>query len=183
LVFVLRRTAVKSELATRGESRRYTPSRHFVFLFIFFCFFCFFSKFSKLNSSSRFIGAFKRKKKENLSGGEFGHRLGAFRHGVLGQFTRQDQSNGRLDFSGRHGRLLVVSGQLGGFSRDLFEDVVDEGVHDAHRLGGDAGVRVHLLQDLVDVDLVGFDLLLGGLLGAALDGLFRWFLAGHCVVS
>jgi len=40
-----------------------------------------------------------------------------------------------------------------------------------------------LLQDLVDVDLVGFDLLLGGLLGAALDGLFRWFLAGHCVVS
>ena len=49
---------------------------------------------------------------------------------MLGQFTRQDQSNGRLDFSGRHGRLLVVSGQLGGFSRDLFEDVVDEGVHD-----------------------------------------------------
>ena len=99
---------------------------------------------------------------------------------MLGQFTRQDQSNGRLDFSGRHGRLLVVSGQFRGFSRDLFEDVVDEGVHDAHRLGGDAGVRVHLLQDLVDVDLVGFDLLLGGLLGAALDGLFRWFLAGHC---
>ena len=98
---------------------------------------------------------------------------------MLGQFTRQDQSNGRLDFSGRHGRLLVVSGQLGGFSRDLFEDVVDEGVHDAHRLGGDAGVRVHLLQDLVDVDLVGFDLLLGGLLGAAFDGLLCWFLAGH----
>ena len=47
---------------------------------------------------------------------------------MLGQFTRQDQSNGRLDFSGRHGRLLVVSGQLGGFSRDLFEHVVDEGV-------------------------------------------------------
>ena len=103
---------------------------------------------------------------------------------MLGQFTRQDQSNGRLDFSGRHGRLLVVSGQLGGFSRDLFEDVVDEGVHDAHRLGGDAGVRVHLLQDLVDVDLVGLDLrllllgtgssLLHGLLGGLLVGLLRW---------
>ena len=108
-----------------------------------------------------------------------GDSLGPFGDGVLGQFTRQDQSNGRLDFSGRHGRLLVVSSQLGGFSRDLFEDVVDEGVHDAHRLGGDAGVRVHLLQDLVDVDLVGFDLLLGGLLGAAFDGLLCWFLAGH----
>ena len=34
---------------------------------------------------------------------------------MFGQFARQDQSNGRLDFSGRHGRLLVVSGQLGGF--------------------------------------------------------------------
>ena len=98
---------------------------------------------------------------------------------MLGQFTRQDQSHGRLDFSARHGRLLVVSRQFRGFSRDLFEDVVDEGVHDAHRLGGDAGVRVHLLQDLVDVDLVGFDLLLGGLLGAAFDGLLCWFLAGH----
>ena len=98
---------------------------------------------------------------------------------MLGQFTRQDQSNGRLDFSGRHGRLLVVSGQLGGFSRDLFEDVVDEGVHDAHRLGGNPGVRMDLLQDFVDVNLVGFDLLLGGLLGAAFDGLLCWFLAGH----
>jgi len=116
---------------------------------------------------------------ERLRGGKLGDSLGPFGDGVLGQFTRQDQSNGRLDFSGRHGRLLVVSGQLGGFSRDLFEDVVDEGVHDAHRLGGDAGVRVHLLQDLVDVDLVGFDLLLGGLLGAAFDGLLCWFLAGH----
>ena len=123
-------------------------------------------------SKFRTLGGFKKRKRTRDS-------LGAFRHGVLGQFTRQDQSNGRLDFSGRHGRLLVVSGQLGGFSRDLFEDVVDEGVHDAHRLGGDAGVRVHLLQDLVDVDLVGFDLLLGGLLGAAFDGLLCWFLAGH----
>jgi len=98
---------------------------------------------------------------------------------VLGQFTRQDQSHGRLDFSARHGRFLVVSRQFRGFRRDLFEDVVDEGVHDAHRLGGDAGVRMDLLQNLVDVDLVGFDLLLGGLLGAAFDGLLRWFLAGH----
>ena len=97
---------------------------------------------------------------------------------MFGQFARQDQSNGRLDFSRRHGRLLVVSGQLGGFSRDLFEDVVDEGVHDGHGLGGDAGVGVDLLENLVDVDLVGLGLGLLGL-GAALgDGLLGGLLGG-----
>ena len=45
----------------------------------------------------------------------------------------------------------------------------------------DAGVRVHLLQDLVDVDLGGLDLLLGGRLGATFDGFLCWFLAGHVV--
>ena len=61
--------------------------------------------------------------RENLeyAEGKIGDRLGPIGDGVFGQFARQDQSNGRLDFSGRHGRLLVVSGQLGGFSRDLFE--------------------------------------------------------------
>ena len=98
---------------------------------------------------------------------------------MLGQFTRQDQSNGRLDFSGRHGRLLVVSGQLGGFSRDLFEDVVDEGVHDAIALRR-CRSPVHLLQDLVDVDLVGFDLLLGRRL-VTLDGFLAGFLPGCCM--
>ena len=36
------------------------------------------------------------------------------------------------------------------FCGDALEQVVDEGVHDAH--GGDTGVGVHLLEDLVDVD-------------------------------
>ena len=35
--------------------------------------------------------------------------------------------------------------------RDAVEDVVDEGVHDGHALLGDARVRVHLLEDAVDV--------------------------------
>ena len=102
---------------------------------------------------------------------------------MLGQFTRQDQSHGRLDFSARHRRLLVISRQFRGFRRDLFEDVVDERIHDAHRFAGNPGVRMDLLQDFVDVNLVGFDLLLGGLLGAAFDGLLRWFLAGHFCFS
>jgi hypothetical protein len=35
---------------------------------------------------------------------------------------------------------------------------VDERVHDGHRLGGDTGIGVHLLEHLVDVDLVGLGL-------------------------
>ena len=34
---------------------------------------------------------------------------------------------------------------------DALENVVDEGVHDAHGLGRDAGVRMDLLQHLVHV--------------------------------
>ena len=57
----------------------------------------------------------------------------------------------------------------------------DERVHDGHALGGDAGVGVHLLEHLVDVDLVRLrlglalglaalgDRLLGGLLGRVLN--------------
>ena len=102
---------------------------------------------------------------------------------MLGQFARQDQSHGRLDFSARHRGFFVVPRQFRGFRRDLFEDVVDERVHDAHRLAGNPGVRMDLLQDFVDVNLVRFDLLFRGLLGAAFDGLLRWFLAGHfCVL-
>ena len=75
--------------------------------------------------------------------------------------------------------LLVVSDELGGLGGDLLEDVVDEGVHDGHSLGGDAGVGVHLLEDLVDVDLVGLGL---GLLLAAIaalgDGLLGGLLGG-----
>ena len=115
----------------------------------------------------------------NLRGGELGDRLGTFGDGVLGELTRQDEADRGLDFAGGDRRLLVVSRELGGFGGDLFEDVVDEGVHDGHRLGGDTGVRVHLLQDLVDVDLVGFRLgLAADLLGAGrllLSGLLRHY--------
>ena len=58
---------------------------------------------------------------------------------------------------------LGVSDESGRFTGDSFEDIVDEGVHDAHGLLGDAGLGVNLLEDTVDVDGEGFDsLLLGG---------------------
>ena len=66
----------------------------------------------------------------------------------------------------------------------LLEDVVDERVEDRHGLGRDAGVGVHLLEDLVDVDLVrlvlGLDALLGAALGDLLGGLLSSSLGSHC---
>ncbi|XP_032197278.1 uncharacterized protein LOC116589449 [Mustela erminea] len=66
----------------------------------------------------------------------------------------QQQAHGRLDLPGRDGRALVVVRQAGRLARDALEDVVDERVHDAHGLGRDAGVGMHLLQHLVHVHRV-----------------------------
>ena len=75
---------------------------------------------------------------------------------MLGQLSWKDEPDSGLNLPGGHGRLLGVPSELGGLAGDLLEDVVDEGVHDGHGLGGDSGVGVDLLQHLVDVDAVGF---------------------------
>ena len=74
---------------------------------------------------------------------------------MLGQLTGEQEPDSGLDLPGGDGGPLVVVGKAGGLGSDPLEDVVDKGVHDAHGLGGDAGVGVHLLQDLVDVDGIG----------------------------
>ena len=51
---------------------------------------------------------------------------------MLGEFSGEEEAYGGLDLSGGEGVLLVVSDELGGFSGNLLEDVVDERVHDAH---------------------------------------------------
>ena len=103
---------------------------------------------------------FKRRegrRRENLLGaGVFGNSLGAFRDGVFGQFTGQEETDGRLDLAARDGRALVVVGQTRRLTGDAFKDVVDERVHDGHGLGRDASVGVHLLQHFVDVNGVAF---------------------------
>ena len=71
---------------------------------------------------------------------------------MLGQLSGQEEPDSGLDLPGGDGGPLVVVGQAGSFSSNTFKDIVDKGVHDAHGLGGDTGVGVHLLQDLVDVD-------------------------------
>ena len=90
----------------------------------------------------------------NLGAGELGDGLGALGHGVLGELTREDEADRGLHLAGREGGLLVVAGELAGLGRDALEDVVDERVHDGHAALGDAGVGVHLLEHLVDVDRV-----------------------------
>ena len=73
---------------------------------------------------------------------------------MLGQFTGEQKPDGGLHLPGGNGGTLVVVSKAGSLGSDPLEDVVDEGVHDVHGLGGDTGVRVDLLQHLVDVDCV-----------------------------
>ena len=91
---------------------------------------------------------------------------------MLGKFTGEEQPDGSLDFPGGDGGPLVVVSQTGGLCCNALKDVVDKGVHDGHSLGADASVGVDLLQDLVDVDRVGFLPLLTFFLAISLgDGL------------
>ncbi len=89
---------------------------------------------------------------------------------MLGELARKHKADGGLNLAGRESCLLVVDGKLPSLAGDALEDVVDKRVHDAHALLADAGVRVDLLEDLVDVGGVGFDALLAALLLGALGG-------------
>ena len=75
---------------------------------------------------------------------------------MLGQFSGKEQPDGGLDFPGSDGGPLIVMGQAGSFSGYSFENVVNERIHDRHSLGGHASIRVDLLQNLVNVDGIGF---------------------------
>jgi hypothetical protein len=85
---------------------------------------------------------------------------GSFSDGVVSEVTWEDELDGSLDVSGGEGGLLLVSGELGGLDSDSLEDVVNEGVHDSHSLLGDTDVSVDVLENSVDVDRVGVELLL-----------------------
>nr|XP_048691323.1 histone H1-like [Caretta caretta] len=74
------------------------------------------------------------------------------KHSVFGQLPRQQKAHSGLDLSGCDGRTLVVMRQARRFPSDTFENVVYKGVHNAHRLRGNAGVRVNLLQHFVHVN-------------------------------
>uniref|UniRef100_A0A3B3I2T2 H2B clustered histone 14 n=1 Tax=Oryzias latipes TaxID=8090 RepID=A0A3B3I2T2_ORYLA len=96
------------------------------------------------------------------------------------QLPGQQEAHGGLDLPGGDGGALVVVSQTRRLGGDALEDVVDERVHDAHGLGGDAGVGVDLLQHLVDVDgvalLPGLSLLLASFAGGLCHGFLGAFL-------
>ena len=120
-----------------------------------------------------------------LAAGVLGEGLGALAGSVFSQLTRQKETNSCLDLPRGDGGFLVVVSQAGSLASDTLEDIVDEGVHDAHGLAGDTSVGMDLLHDLVDVDGVAFlpppvPLLLvsAGLLGALLSS-FRCNFGRH----
>ena len=105
---------------------------------------------------------------------------------MFGELTGEHEAHRGLDLAAGEGSLLRVGGKLAGLAREAVEDVVDERVHDAHSLLGDASVRVHLLEHLVDVRRVRLGALLvrllagsllrglGALLGRGLGHFERW---------
>ena len=106
-----------------------------------------------------------------FAAGVLGHRLGPLADCVLGQLAGEVQPHSGLDFTAGDGVLLVVVGQAGGFGGDALKDIIHERVHDTHGLGGDAGVGVHLLEHLIDVDRVALLATLSPLLGLTPGGL------------
>jgi len=116
----------------------------------------------------------------SLGRGEFGNCLGSLRNGVLGKFTWEHESDGSLNLAGGKGGLLVVSGELSGFSGDTFEDIVNEGVHDRHSLLTDTSIGVNLLQYLIDVRRVRLDALLASLFSIGLGNHFLCGCFGGC---
>ena len=123
-----------------------------------------------------------------LGAGVLSDSLGSLRDSMLGQLSGQQEPDSSLDLPGGDGGPLVVVGELAGLSSNAAKQIVHKGVHDAHGLGGDTSVRVHLLQHLVDVDgigllplslpflLVSLGNLLGGLarLGSSLSRGLGW---------
>ena len=74
---------------------------------------------------------------------------------MLGELTGEDESDGSLHLSGRHGLSPVVLDKASSFTGDSVESVSDKGVEDRHRSLGHSSVRVDLLENAVDVDVVG----------------------------
>ena len=86
----------------------------------------------------------------------FCHSFRALTDCMFGQFSREQETKGSLDFSRRDRLSLVVVSKSRSFPSDSFEDVVHEGVHDAHRSARDTNVGVNLFQNSVDEPTIAF---------------------------
>ena len=83
-----------------------------------------------------------------LAAGVLGDGLGSLGNGVLGKLSWQQEADRGLNLTRSDSGPLVVVSQPTRFGSDSFEQIIDERVHDAHRLGRDTGVGVDLLQHL-----------------------------------
>ena len=69
---------------------------------------------------------------------------------MLRKFSREQESDRRLDFTRRDRLPLVLVSKTRCLASDSFEDVVDERVHDAHRSAGNTNVGMNLFENSVD---------------------------------
>ena len=100
---------------------------------------------------------------------------------MLGELTREDESDRGLNLSGSNGRSVVIRSELGSLGCDPLENVRHKRVENGHglvatqrvrtrriemqRIGlRDTSVWVDLFEDLVDVRRVRLDPLLGSFL-------------------
>ena len=102
---------------------------------------------------------------------------------MLGEFTREHETNGGLNLSAGESRLLGVGSETSSLRGNAIKDVVDERVHDGHALLGDTSVGMNLLENAVDVSRPRLSALLAALAGrrllrCLLGGLLGWSL-GH----
>jgi len=97
---------------------------------------------------------------------------------VLGEFTRESQTDGSLDLSRAEHSLVVVSYKAASLRGDLLERVVDERVQDRDRSLADPDLWMDLLEDSDDISRVRLDSLVMSLhnllcgLGDFLNGNF-----------
>jgi hypothetical protein len=102
--------------------------------------------------------------------GVLGDGLDALGLSVLGQLSGEDQAHSSLDLSGAQRGLLVGASQSSGLGGNAVEHIVNEGVDDLHRLGGEGQAGVNLLEGAVHVDGPGALGLAVGLLGSGFAG-------------
>ena len=82
--------------------------------------------------------------KSSFGAGVLCDRFGPLGHGVFGQLPGQQQPHRGLHLSAGDGGALVVLSQPGRFSGDPLEQVVHEGVHDAHGSARNPRIRMDL---------------------------------------
>ena len=93
--------------------------------------------------------------REELIVGELGHSLRAFGNRMLSKLTSKNKTSRGLDLASRDGLLLVVACNPPSLAGDALKDVVNKRVHDGHRPLAHTHLWVDLLEDLVDVGVVG----------------------------